>query len=158
MKTMVLFALAFFPALAPASSGPEQISAKLQSEFRDLRALVQKLEPEFMVGGYLFGKRYGDHELLWHLASDSQGTDTIRLYREKSGGRKEFAVAYLRSTQIVEGRTVIRRFVGPVVGDWRNDTIDANSGEYLGSQGVRTPELDARDREILRKWKIELFE
>ncbi len=122
-----------------------------------MRALVEKLEPEFVVGGYLKGKKYGDHELLWKLAGEPGEAEVIRIFRDKEG-MKSFEITFHHNDHIVKGREVIRRFVGPGISGWRNDTIDSQTLEYLGSQGARRPMLDSRDREILKQWDIELFE
>lgn len=140
-----------------ALASEEQISRTLQDEFHRLYDLAAKTEPEFEVGGFLNGKSYGDHELLWRLADEPGEYDVIRIFRDKEGSNS-FDVTFYRADHIVPGVTVLRRFVGPGISGWRNDTIDYKTGEYLGSQGARRPALDARDREILKKWKIELFE
>ncbi|NJL24052.1 MAG: hypothetical protein HC902_01940 [Calothrix sp. SM1_5_4] len=54
------------------------------------------------------------------------------------------------------GRMVIRRLVGPSSGAWRVDTVDAYTGEPLGSQGVKLPYLDSRDLEIMKIWGVGL--
>ena len=163
MKCLLTFlTVAFFSLPAHAS---ERIAGRLHSEYARLRALVEKLEPEFEVGGYLKGRRYGDHELLWRLAEEPGcssahlrcDAEVIRIFRDKAG-HESFDVTFHRNQAIVPGRTVIRRFVGPNPTGWRNDTIDADSREYLGSQGARRPRLDRREEEILRQWDIELFE
>ena len=148
---------AFLPREA-VSSSEEEISATLQKEYSRLRKIAAKLKPEYEVGGYLKGKVYGDHELLWRLAEEKGDPEVIRIYRDKGEGRQPFDVTFHHSTGIIKGRTVIRRFVGPASTGWRNDTIDAETGEYLGSQGTRDPAMDPRDLEILKKWNIRLFD
>lgn len=155
MNALIAFALtALLSATAHASGS---IGQRIDSEFQRLKALAGSLEPEFEVGGYLKGKRYGDHELLWHLAEEEGDAEVIRIYRDKPG-HESFDVTFHRNQAIVPGRTVIRRFVGPNPTGWRNDTIDAGTLEYLGSQGTRRPRMDAAEEAILRKWDIELFE
>jgi hypothetical protein len=159
MKTFpfVFLALFFsFVGSAPAAT-QERISKRIYSEFTRLKALAETLEPEFEVGGLLKGKRYGDHELLWRLAEEPGQYDVIRIFRDKPG-KDSFDVTFYRADHIVPGRMVIRRFVGPGVSGWRNDTMDLNTGEYLGAQGASRPRLDQRDLQILKKWDIELFE
>ncbi len=153
MKSIILAASLFFSWTATAST---EIGQRVQGEFSRLRAVVSQLTPEFQVGGYLNGKSYGDHEILWALSEDPSRSEVIRIYREKGANEQPMVVSFHRSTLIAPGRTVIRRFVGPGLTGWRNDTVDVDSGEYLGSQGNESPLLDARDREILKKWDIEL--
>lgn len=160
MKPLLTFLTVAFlslPSLSLPAHASERIAWRLHSEYARLRALVEKLEPEFEVGGYLKGRRYGDHELLWRLAVDEGDSEVIRIFRDKAG-HESFDVTFHRNQAIVPGRTVIRRFVGPNPTGWRNDTIDAETREYLGSQGARRPRLDEREEEILRQWDIELFE
>lgn len=126
----------------------------IRNEFSRLYEKVQKLRPESTVGGLLKSKSYGDHELLWHLDDEPGGYDVIRIYREKKDS-SAFEIAYFRGTHLIPGRNVIRRFYGPVGSGWRNDTVDAETGQYLGSQGAREPNMDARDRQIMRKWGAE---
>lgn len=149
----------FFAACAPsfaADSSPEHISSRINEEFLRLRTFVEKLQPEFTVGGYLNGKNYGDHQLFWHLSQEKGGNEVIRIFRYK-GRNNDFDVSFHRSMEIMPGRTVIRRFVGPGSSGWRNDTIDAATGEYLGSEGPSLPRMDVRELEILKQWDIELF-
>lgn len=144
---MKFLLLALLALTARADSDPAQ---EVQTQFQRLRAVVSKLKPEFEVGGYLNGKRYGDHELLWHL-EPAGDAEVIRIYREKKNG-PAFDITFHRNNAIVPGRTVIRRFYGPSPTGWRNDTVDADTGEYLGSQGQEEPRLDKRDREIMERW------
>ncbi|NJL25244.1 MAG: hypothetical protein HC902_08730 [Calothrix sp. SM1_5_4] len=113
---------------------------------------MRTLKADAQVGGLLNSKSYGDHEILWPLDGD---IDVIRVFRDKKPAA--FEIVYHRGTHIVPGRTVIRRFVGPAQGAWRADTIDADTGEYLGTQGAQKPELDARDREIMKTWNVQLL-
>ena len=134
----------------------EKFSHQIHEEFHQMYDFVLNLESEFKVGDVLYGKSYGDYEILWTLAQETGETDVIRIYREKEG-QQAFVVSYFRSPHILEGRTVIRRFIGPSLTGWRNDTIDAETNEYLGRQGQTQPALDQRDREILKAWGIKLF-
>ncbi len=156
MKNLLLALFAFTATFSSPALGSEAISQRLQSEFHRLRELVVHLEPEFEVGGYLKGKSSGDHELLWRTSDTGTDSEVIRIYRDKGDKEQAFGVTFYRNDVIVKGRTVIRRFVGPAATGWRNDTIDAHSGEYLGSQGASEPALDTRDEEILRHWDIRL--
>jgi hypothetical protein len=153
---MKLLFLVFALFTASAHASPE-ISQELKSEFERLRSTVSKLTPEYEVGGYLAGKRYGDHELLWHLAKTPGDPEVIRIYRDKGDSEQALDITFHHSAMIVRDRTVIRRFVGPAMTGWRGDTMDAATGEYLGSQGATQPLLDPRDRQILEQWGIRLF-
>ncbi len=154
----LLLTLLALSGLSLTTSASSSIGEKLRSEFLFMKKTVENLEPEFMVGGYLKGKKYGDYELLWHLGETPEDMDTIRIFREKADGQAPFDVSFIRTNHIVPGRNVIRRFVGPAISGWRNDTIDEETGEYLGPQGVKYPSLDERDQEILKIWNLELFE
>jgi hypothetical protein len=153
---LLSFLSVFFIALPAAAS--QEISQRIQEEFSRIYAVAEAAEAEYTVGGFMEGKSYGDHELLWRLGSENGGYDIIRIYRDKGDRQQSLGISYYRARHIVPGRTVIRRFVGPDISGWRNDTIDADTGEYLGSQGARQPSLDRRDRQILKKWGVRLFE
>lgn len=155
MNTILTLFLAAFVSVTAHATEPR--AHRLNQEFMRLRALVQTLEPEFEVGGYLKGRSYGDHELLWHIEEQPNESEVIRIYRDKPGP-ESFDVTFHRNQAIVPGRTVIRRFVGPNPTGWCNDTIDAETLEYLGNQGTRRPRMDQAEEAILRKWDIELFE
>lgn len=133
------------------------IADRLVKEYARLRAIAVATTPDSLVGGYLKSKSFGDHKLLWKLAEEPGDNEVIRIYRPKGQGVPPMDVTFHFSRFIVEERTVIRRFVGPSTTGWRNDTVDASTGEYLGSQGATKPALDSRDREILKTWDIELF-
>lgn len=154
MKIFTLM-LAFLPTFALAET---DIGDRLRAEYQTLRAFVSKLEPDFEVAGYLLGKSYGDHEILWHLEEDPNESEMIRILRDKGDKEQAFSISFHTGTHIVRDHHVIRRFVGPDMTGWRNDTADSSSGEYFGTQGTRRPSLDTRDREILRDWDIELFD
>lgn len=128
--------------------------ANLREEYDRLKATASALAPDFLVGGYLKGKNYGDHVFLWHLAEEKGEAEMIRILRKKSQGEQSFDITFHHNEVIVRGRSVIRRFLGPVSTGWRNDTIDFESGEYLGSQGASNPKVDARDKEIMNSWGI----
>lgn len=145
MKYFIL-ALMLTAFTARAESGSE-----IRSQYFQLRKTVEGLKPEYDVGGYLSGKRFGDHEILWHLAEELGDAEVIRIYREKKGDQA-FNITFHRNNALVPGRRAIRRFVGPERSGWRNDTIDEDTEEYLGSQGEEEPRMDARDRAIMKRW------
>lgn len=148
---MLFLSLPFLASAGTARSDRSDFGAEILAQYARMKSVASKLKPEFDVGGYLNGKTYGDHELLWHLAEEPGEAEVIRIFREKPDGQA-FDITFHRNNAIVPGRTVIRRFVGPVKSGWRNDTVDANTGEYLGSQGQTEPEMDKRDQEIMRRW------
>lgn len=148
MKSLLL-SLVFFAGAAQASS---DIGKDLQSQYKKMHSIVSKLKAEFDVGGYLNGKSYGDYEVLWHLAEEPGEAEVIRIFRDKGAREQAFSITFHRNRAIVPGRTVIRRFVGPASTGWRNDTVDAETGAYLGHQGADDPNLDKRDQEILKQW------
>jgi hypothetical protein len=127
----------------------------LIEEYGRLKTKVLKLKPEFEVGGLLKGKDYGDYKLLWRFAEQKGEHEVIRLLRSKADGHQDFEIAFHVSSEIVPGRLVIRRFVGPASSGWRADTVDAFSGEDLGTQGTETPFLDSRDVQILKDWELD---
>lgn len=130
----------------------------LNQEYQKFYSLVEKLQPDALVGGLLKSKKFNDHEILWKLAESENDYTVIRIYREHNDGSEDFAITYYYARHIVPGTLVIRRFIGPAVGSgWRNDTVDLESGDYLGSQGQVAPVLNSRDQELLTLWSIKLF-
>lgn len=127
---------------------------QLLTEYQRLHEYVQNTKAEFEVGGLFKGKQFGDYKLLWKLAQVKGESEVIRIYRDKGDKQQAFEVSYFRNDLIVPGKTVIRRFIGPAATGWRNDTIDAFDGRYLGHQGTENPYLDERDQEILSEWDI----
>lgn len=132
-------------------------SVVLKTEFERFYSYVQTLRADGKVGSVMNYKKVGEYLVLWDLGKTPEDYDVIRLYNEHKDGTDAFAVSYYRSKQIVPGRTVIRRFVGPGIVGWRNDTMDLATGEYLGMQGVREPYMNNADRKLVQKYKIRLF-
>ncbi|MGE0525938.1 MAG: hypothetical protein AB7G93_10240 [Bdellovibrionales bacterium] len=155
MKSMLLL-LSLFAATSFVYAG-DSIGQSLLTEYKDVRAKVSRIQPEFDVGGYN-AKDYGDYRLIWRLAETMEEAEMIRIYRAKGLRDHDFDVTYHRNRAIAPGRTVVRRFVGPMDRGWRNDTVDIDTGEYLGRQGAPYPRMDARDREILEQWGMQIFE
>lgn len=151
MKSLFILSALFISTVATASS---DVAKRVQMEFHALRNQVSQWEPEYSVGEYMYGKQFGDHEVLWRLSEKAGDSEVIRIYRNKGKNKDAFAVTFHYGTHIVDNHTVIRRFFGPAQLGWRNDTVDAVTGEYLGSQGMSTPALDKRDHEIMRMWGI----
>jgi hypothetical protein len=92
---------------------------------------------------------------MWQLAREEGDSERIRLFREREDDDQTwFAITYHHSKYILEGTDVIRRFVGPEPSGWRNDTVDAKTGEFLQTQGAQRPLLTHREAEILADWNI----
>lgn len=123
----------------------------LLKEYAQLKAKVLTLTPDGDVGGYFKFKNYGDVKLMWRFSRN----EVIRLFYRKSDSI--FAVTYYVSQDIVDERIVLRRFYGQEPLLWRNDTIDYNTGEYLGMQGMEEPELSKEDLEIMKQWGLTAF-
>jgi hypothetical protein len=155
MKSLILSVL----ILLSSQSFASEISKQLFKEFDQMYELVSSLEPDGQVGGLLNEKVIGDYSLLWKLADEPGEYDVIRIYRDYPGERFDhFSVSYYLADHIVPGRTVLRRFVGTKLNFFRNHTVDAKTGEYLGSQGASFLSLRPRDQEILDHYGIVLFE
>ena len=149
-KLLVLFL--FLSSHVFALTG-EEISENLQGEWSKFRTLVETLEADGDIGGYMDFKRYEDVTLLWRIDDDFTGNEVVRFYIPREGRLENFAVTYHKSTSIIDGRVVLRRFVGPEPTGWINYTIDYETGEYLGSQGF-TPRLLENEVVFLREWGI----
>lgn len=128
---------------------------QLTKEFRSLYQFAEKTQPERQVGGLLNEIKVDDYYFLWRLAKDETEYDIIRIFRPKKNG-KDFGVTYYLANHIVEGRWVLRRFIGPERGGWRADTIDTETNEYLGYQGATRPIISEDDAKILKRWGIQL--
>ena len=155
--TLLSFSLLFAHAQAQSWDQKAEI---LQQEFKELRSLVANLTPDYVVGGLYNAKEYEGVTLLWKIDSEGDGTgenEVIRFYGERVPPLKDFGVTYHKSYAIVPGEVVLRRFYGPDSTGWRNDTIDFESGEYIGSQGARTPFLSETDIAIMKNWNLTIF-
>tara|TARA_B100000609_G_scaffold197070_1_gene193560 strand:+ start:20707 stop:21237 length:531 start_codon:yes stop_codon:yes gene_type:complete len=158
-RTLLFLGLIALPVLGNASQMPASKDPYiLMSEYKHFKELCQSLEPDGLVGGYAYFKKFEGYELLWHLADDESGVDFIHIYVEDEAPSKDFSVKYYRSQQILPGRTVLRRFVGPTQNGWRNDTIDYITGDYLGSQGAPSPRMSDGNRALLKELGITLLE
>lgn len=128
------------------------ISETLMKEWNTFRALVETLEADGDVGGYMDYKEYGETTLLWRISDDAQDNEVIRFFRTRPG-QQSFAVTYHKSHHIVPGTVVLRRFIGPEPSGWINHTIDFVTGDYFGQQGY-TPLLTREEKELLEDWDI----
>lgn len=153
MKTILLICL--FVIGNAFAQNDRQLGETLREEWQEYRSMVDTLSADGDVGGYMLFKTYGDMVLLWRTSEGSLDNEVIRFYMMRSLGTS-FAVTYHKSNLIVPGKVVLRRFIGPEPTGWINHTIDYDSGEYLGSQGV-TPTLTSREKKMLNEWSITFF-
>lgn len=123
-------------------------------QYAKLREYVSKLEPDGMVGGWLYSKKVGKVEVLWRLAERPGDLEVIRVYLERPGEEPGFSLSYYRGRHMEEGRDVVRRIIGFLPQPWRADTADAETGEYIGLQGTALLELDAEELRVLRDWGV----
>ncbi|EQC43731.1 hypothetical protein [Bacteriovorax sp. Seq25_V] len=149
MKKLIML-LALLPFLTFGYSDPD--AKTLMEEYQRFRTLVSTMKPDHLVGGWYKAKEYDGMTLMWNLGDEITDREVIRFFRKKYDG-SIFAVTYHRSDYIVDGRIVLRRFVGPEPTGWVNHTIDYETGEELGSQGW-WPTLDKSDEAFLNEWKI----
>lgn len=150
IKSLIFIAsLLSFQSLAFAD---KDVSYILQEEWTRLRAHVEDLKPEGDIGGYMDFKTYGKVTLLWRLSEDGTDNEVIRFYKNRKGD-DHFAITYHKSDHIIDGRTVIRRFIGPEPTGWINHTIDYNTGEFLQRQGY-FPELSGDEYKLMKEWNI----
>lgn len=154
----LILSLAMVFSAVNSSVAADRRSEVLKTEFATILGHVKAQKADGKIGDFMKFKKMGNYLLLWDLGPTADDYDLIRLYNEHDDGSPNFSVSYYRSKNIVEGRTVIRRFVGPDTLGWRNDTMDYETGEYLGMQGTEEPSMSASDRRILKDWNIELFD
>lgn len=125
------------------------------NEWSTFRSLVDTLEADGDIGGYMDYKEYGEMTLLWRVSDDASDNEVIRFFRERPG-HQSFAVTYHRSHHIVSGHLVLRRFIGAEPTGWINHTIDFETGEFFGTQGYN-PLLTREERKLLKDWGITEF-
>lgn len=154
----LLLSLSLIFGLSFSAHAEGHRSVILQNEYNRFYAYVKTLKPDGKIGDFMKYKKVGAYTVLWDLGVEKSDYDLIRLYNEHTDGTDSFAVSYYRSQNIVPGRTVIRRFYGPGIKDWRNDTMDAETGEYLGMQGIHNPEMTEEDLALIKQFKVELFD
>lgn len=133
-----------------AAESPE--AKVLKSEFDRLQKYVSQLVPDGTVDGFLKYKVMNGYEILWELDEVDNSHSVITLYRD------QFAVHYYKSAYIIENKYVLRRFIGPHITGWRNDTVDIESGAYLGRQGLEKPIWTKADQAVIDFWNITLIE
>ncbi len=133
-----------------------EVSQVLFQEWERFRTLVGTLEPEGQVGGVYNVRRYGRMELLWKVSADDRQNEVIRFFLDREG-MGAFSVTYHKSRQIVPGRLVLRRFLGPEPTGWVGYTVDWETGAVLGRQGSSRPILNQDEEAMLREWGITLL-
>ena len=134
----------------------QNVSQTLMNEWNQLNDHIENISKDGSIGGYMDYKSYGDVTLLWRTGEMSTyGDEVIRLYKENNQGRS-FVVSYYKSHNIIEGKVVLRRFIGPEPSGWIHHTIDYNNGDYLQRQG-RTPYLSTSEKQMLNTWGITLL-
>jgi hypothetical protein len=153
---LFLTAAIFFGVFSEAFAADNR-AAVIKTEFDRLYAYVRTLQPDGKIGETAKYKKVGSYLVIWELDYNVDEDDIIRLFNEHIGGTESFDVSYYQSKSIVPERTVLRRFVGPTVIGWRNDTLDLKTGEYLGMQGRDVPIMNASDRKMLQRFKVQLF-
>lgn len=153
-----LLALTLVLGISFSAQASDSRATVLKNEFDRFYALVTTLKADGKIGDFMKYKKVGAFTVLWDLGTEKSDYDLIRLYNEHKDGTDSFAVSYYRSQSIVPERTVIRRFVGPGIKDWRNDTMDVDTGEYLGMQGIFNPEMNDEDRTLVKEFNVELFD
>lgn len=151
----LLFALVLLSTQAFGQNA-ETISKTLQSEWSEFRSHVETLEADGDIGGYMEYKEFGEMTLLWRISDEPSDNEVIRFYMDRPG-IKSFAVTYHKSHQIVEGKTVLRRFVGTEPTGWINHTIDFVTGDYLGQQGYFPYGLKDEELDMMKEWNITLL-
>lgn len=157
-KVLSLMALGMFIFLSMLSTqsfaSDSYKSERLVAEFTRLKAYAEGLSADYTIGGMMKAKEFEfGVTFLWMLSEDGQ-SDIIRIYRDDEPA---FVVSYYKNKLIGQGEMVLRRFVGPDQGGWRNDTILWDTLEYVGAQGQKKPMLKEIDLEVLKAWDIELF-
>jgi hypothetical protein len=151
-RIILSFSIIFISLFSQAQSKSEI----LLEEFDRIQNFIEQQEADGVVGGlYPFIQQEG--YIL--MSSQEFGTkhDLIRFFMNREGLQKDFAVTYIRSHYLLEGREVLKRFVGYEPTGWRNDTIDVKTGEDLGFQGVESLLLDEEAQSLLQAWDIQLF-
>lgn len=148
MKKIILV----FIILIGQAFANENISQTLMKEWSQFRNMVDKVEAEGDVGGYMLYRDYQDMTLLWRTSSNSNENEVIRFFMLRTDGMV-FAVTYHKSNIIMPGTTVLRRFVGTEPTGWINHTVDFSTGEYLGSQG-QEPTITATEKKMMKEWGI----
>lgn len=151
----ILFALLLLSSQVFAQSA-ETVSKTLQSEWSEFRSYVETLEADGDVGSYMDYKEFGDMTLLWKISDEANGHEVIRFFMDRPGV-KSFVVSYYRTPHIIQGKTILRRFVGTEPTGWINHTIDFVTGDYIGQQGSFPYSLREEELNMMKEWGITLL-
>lgn len=154
MKSIACILLVLFSIFAQ-SFGSDAIAPTLIKEWSRFRAQVDRIEPQGDIGGHVLYRDYEDMTLLWRTSTGTNDNEVIRFFMQRSSG-EIFCVTYHKSDVIVPGKIVLRRFVGTEPTGWINHTIDLNTSEYLGTQGI-APTLMPQEKKMMKKWGIHAF-
>lgn len=157
---MILILCTFFFSPMSWSQTAAQKSQIILKEYGELRSFVATLTPDEVYAGLYKIKKMGDYEIVWNFGGILSRDEFIRIYHPKSVHVKPeryFAITYHRSSQIYPTRQVIRREWGFWPYEFRYDSVDTRSREYLGKMETEDIEVSVRDQEILDEYGIELF-
>lgn len=135
----------------------EEISAQIEFEYEYLSQKFRSIEnPDRLIGSLYYEKDMEFYSLIWDKwGYDEDGHDLLRIWIPQSEqNEQDMHVTYIKSDYILPGRTVIRRFIGSPTGNWIADTIDANTLEYLGSQGSSRLSLTLFAEDIFRSYLV----
>jgi hypothetical protein len=146
----------FLISIFGQSFANDTIAKTLLKEWKTFRTQVDTLEAQGDIGGYMFFKEYGKMTLLWRTSNESGDNEVIRFFMPRANGL-DFAVTYHKSTVIVPGKVVLRRFVGTEPTGWINHTIDFNTGKFIGKQGDAAT-LSAEEKQMMKEWGIQNYE
>lgn len=133
-----------------------QEAETLLAEFDQLREHVLSQEADGVVGGYMNYIQKDGYKILFKPEFDTDH-DVIRIFMNREFPEKDFAITYILSDHLYDGRRVLRRFIGPEPTGWRNHSVDVVTLEYLGSQGNSALQLKEEEAEILRTLGISLL-
>ena len=152
MKALLSLVLLF----ACLSANASETATVLLNEFQYIRQIIESRTADGNVGGYYDFIEMDGYEILYTPEFDTDH-DVIRVFLNRETPEKDFSITYYLTDHIVRGRRVLRRFVGPEPTGWRNDTIDVNTLEYLGSQGNSRLILKEDEQKIADELGVTLF-
>jgi len=150
------FFICLLICLSTATATASEPAKTLLEEFARLKEFVQSNQPDGEVGGYMEYIQM-DGYIVLYKPDNTEDHDVIRIFANREFPDPDFAVTYFLSDHLYKDRRVLRRFVGHEPSFWRNDTVDVNTGEYLGRQGLRVPRLNEDEQAILDYFEITLF-
>lgn len=165
MRSLKFFLIAFIAFPLCLSLGSQAFADEnaeiIISEFNKLLDIVKNSQHDRMVGDLLKAKDFGNGvSLLWKIGETDKDSTTIRI-RSKREGEKTFDISYHRSSMLVKGTIVIRRFIGFPQATWRSDTVDLNMSSYLSYLGVGGSQhlfLSEANINLLSTWGVTLLD